>query len=223
MSFNLIDVDVGENLHSNVVVEEDSIISIDPSDAWSNWRLELANQIHKDVVQFRTRSFCFYNELSQIYAKDKATGKDTQTAADILEDIALEENIEINKGTEHESQFELGSDDMDISSRVPQISTSSKRKRKASEIDDSLAAASLLGDKLSKIADKLSDNIGSERILQQKIQELERALSELEGLTEDEMDIALSKFPDHPSQMLLFFSLSPSQRLRWVRRFLTTH
>ncbi|XVF71909.1 hypothetical protein PTKIN_Ptkin12aG0077900 [Pterospermum kingtungense] len=76
------------------------------------------------------------------------------------QDITLKENTEINKGTEHESQFELGSDDMDISSRVPQISTSSKRKRKASEIDDSLVAASLLGDKLSEIADKLSDSIG---------------------------------------------------------------
>ncbi|XVF64458.1 hypothetical protein PTKIN_Ptkin09bG0171500 [Pterospermum kingtungense] len=54
-----------------------------------------------------------------IYAKDRATKKDAQTAVDIHEDTALEENIEINEGTEHESQFELGSDDMDISSRIP--------------------------------------------------------------------------------------------------------
>ncbi|XVF64580.1 hypothetical protein PTKIN_Ptkin09bG0180200 [Pterospermum kingtungense] len=63
---------------------------------------------HKDVTQFRTKSFGFYNELSQIYAKDRATEKDAQIAVDILEDTALEENIEINEGTEHESQFELG-------------------------------------------------------------------------------------------------------------------
>ncbi|XVF41877.1 hypothetical protein PTKIN_Ptkin01aG0316000 [Pterospermum kingtungense] len=161
---------------------------------------------HKDAVQFRTRFFCFYNELSQIYAKDRATGQNAQTAADILEDIALEENVEINEGTEHESQFELSSYDMDISNRVPQISTSSRRKRKVSEIDESITAATLLGD-------KLSDNIGSERVLQQKVQELYGALGEIEGLATDEMYIALSKILDHPSQMLVFFSLPPSQRL----------
>ncbi|XVF58017.1 hypothetical protein PTKIN_Ptkin07bG0028600 [Pterospermum kingtungense] len=144
-------------------------------------------------------------------------------STNILEDIAGEENVEINEGIERENQSELGSDDVDISSRVPQRSTSSKRKRKASEIDDSIVAATLLGDKLSEMADKLSDSLGSERILQQKFQELDGALSEIEGLTEDEMDIALSKIPDHPSQMLVFFSLPPSRRLRWVRRFLGTH
>ncbi|XVF56335.1 hypothetical protein PTKIN_Ptkin06aG0111100 [Pterospermum kingtungense] len=137
--------------------------------------------------------------------------------------IALEENIKINEGTEHESQIEIGSNDMDISSKVPQISTSLKSKRNESESDGSLIAVSLLGDKKSEIADKLSDNIGSERILQQKLQGLDGALSEIEGLAKDKMDITLGKIPDHPSQMLVFFSLPPSLRLRWVRRFLSTH
>ncbi|XVF47289.1 hypothetical protein PTKIN_Ptkin03bG0097900 [Pterospermum kingtungense] len=48
MSFDPIDVDVGENLHSDVIVEEDPIICIDPSDAWSNWRLELANKMFNE-------------------------------------------------------------------------------------------------------------------------------------------------------------------------------
>ncbi|XVF86524.1 hypothetical protein PTKIN_Ptkin18bG0048000 [Pterospermum kingtungense] len=95
--------------------------------------------------------------------QDKAIGQDAQAAADILEDIALEENVEINEG-----------------------------------------------DKLSEITDKLSDSIGSERILQQKVQELYGALGEIEGLAADEMYIALSKIPDHPSQMLVFFSLPPN-------------
>ncbi|XVF59148.1 hypothetical protein PTKIN_Ptkin07bG0252500 [Pterospermum kingtungense] len=200
----------GWDSQKNMVTAEDAV-----------WESYITS--HKDAAQFRTRSFCFYNELSHIYAKDRATGQDAQTAADILEDIALEENVEINEGTEHENQFELGSDDMDISSRVPQTSTSSRRKRKASEIDESISAATLLGDKLYEIADKLSDSIGSERVLQQKVQELYGALGEIEGLAADEMHIALSKIPDHPTQMLVFFSLPPSQRLGWVQRFLTTH
>ncbi|XVF63723.1 hypothetical protein PTKIN_Ptkin09bG0108900 [Pterospermum kingtungense] len=200
----------GWDSQKNMVTAEDAV-----------WESYLSS--HKDASQFRTRSFCFYNELSQIYAKDRATGQDAQTAADILEDIALEENAEINEGTEHESQFEFGSDDIDISSRIPQTSTSSRRKRKASEIDESITAATLLGDKLSEIENKLSDSIGSERVLQQKLEQLDGVLSGIEGLTEEEMDIALSKIPDHPSQMLVFFSLPPSRKLGWVRRFLSTH
>ncbi|XVF47290.1 hypothetical protein PTKIN_Ptkin03bG0098000 [Pterospermum kingtungense] len=110
----------GWDSQKNMVTAEDAV--------WESYISSL-----KNAAQFRTRSFFFYNKLSQIYAKDKATGQDTQTAVDILVDIALKENVEINESTEHESQFELGSDDMDISSRVPQISTSSRRKRKASE------------------------------------------------------------------------------------------
>ncbi|XVF63722.1 hypothetical protein PTKIN_Ptkin09bG0108800 [Pterospermum kingtungense] len=48
MSFDPIDVNVGENHHNDVVVEEDPIITIDPSDTWSNWRSELANQMFSE-------------------------------------------------------------------------------------------------------------------------------------------------------------------------------
>ncbi|XVF52890.1 hypothetical protein PTKIN_Ptkin05aG0054800 [Pterospermum kingtungense] len=70
----------GWDSQKNMVIAEDVV-----------WESYLTS--HKDAAQFRTRSFDFYNELSQIYAKDRATGKDAQIAADILEDIALEENI----------------------------------------------------------------------------------------------------------------------------------
>ncbi|MBA0749207.1 hypothetical protein Gogos_003159 [Gossypium gossypioides] len=36
---------------------------------------------HKEANQFRHRSFPYYDQLTAIYAKDKATGKDAQIAA----------------------------------------------------------------------------------------------------------------------------------------------
>ncbi|MBA0696020.1 hypothetical protein Goari_002607 [Gossypium aridum] len=42
---------------------------------------------HKEASQFRHRSFPYYDQLTAIYAKDKATGKDAQTAATIIEEI----------------------------------------------------------------------------------------------------------------------------------------
>ncbi|MBA0817895.1 hypothetical protein Gohar_027997, partial [Gossypium harknessii] len=43
--------------------------------------------IHKAVGQFRHRSFLYYDQLTSIYAKDRATGKVAQTIAYIVEKI----------------------------------------------------------------------------------------------------------------------------------------
>ncbi|XVF16939.1 hypothetical protein REPUB_Repub10bG0074100 [Reevesia pubescens] len=184
---------------------------------------------HKDAAQFKTRSFSFYGELSKIYAKDRATGKDAQTAADILEEIE-EEGIEgINQGIGDECETEHGFDDIDVSTTQSQPPTSVKKKRKTNEMGEPISAESiinaamLLGDNIREVGKELSKSIGTEMIIQQRVQELDGALGEIEGLTEDEMDIALSKIPDHPSQILVFFSLLSSRRLGWVRRFLANH
>ena len=45
MSIDPIEDDVSEYLDSNPVVQNDLIVAIDPSNDWTNWRLELANQM----------------------------------------------------------------------------------------------------------------------------------------------------------------------------------
>ncbi|MFQ6636379.1 hypothetical protein Gotur_012485 [Gossypium turneri] len=42
---------------------------------------------HKEADQFRHRSFPNYDQLTTIYAKDRATGKDAQIFIDIIEKI----------------------------------------------------------------------------------------------------------------------------------------
>ena len=81
--------------------------------------------------------------------------------------------------------------------------------------------ATLLGNKISEVGKELSKSIGSEMVIQQKFQELYGTLSEIDGLTKEEMGLALSKIPDEPNQMIVFFSLPSNIRLEWVRRFLT--
>ncbi|MFQ6667776.1 hypothetical protein Gotur_033681, partial [Gossypium turneri] len=41
---------------------------------------------HKEAGQFKHRSFPYYDQLTTIYAKYRATGKDAQTAADVIEE-----------------------------------------------------------------------------------------------------------------------------------------
>ena len=56
--------------------------------------------------------------------------------------------------------------------------------------------------------------------IQQKAEELFRALNEIEGLTLSEKFTALRKIPKDPTQMLIFFSLPFEYKLRWVKEFL---
>ncbi|XVF65853.1 hypothetical protein PTKIN_Ptkin09bG0284400 [Pterospermum kingtungense] len=205
----------GWDSERNMVTAEDSV--------WESYLIS-----HKDAAPFRTRRFHFFNELCEIYAKDHATGKDAQTAADILEEIQTE-GIHGSPSVGLEDEFHsqhVGSDDMEISFAPP---NSSSKKRKASEINEPntadafIKATTLLTDKMVEVGEKLSQCVGTEMRLEKRAEELDVALDEIEGLTEDEKDIALSKIPDHPSQMVVFFSLLPSRRLRWVRKFLSTH
>ncbi|KHG07015.1 hypothetical protein F383_33027 [Gossypium arboreum] len=46
---------------------------------------------HKEAAQFKHQSFPYYDQLTAIYAKDRATRKDAQTAADIIEEIDVED------------------------------------------------------------------------------------------------------------------------------------
>ncbi|KAH1064255.1 hypothetical protein J1N35_029242 [Gossypium stocksii] len=111
------------------------------------------------------------------------------------------------------------------------------KKKKISDASDHISstsfndAATLLPEKIETIGVEISRSIASEVLIQQKsemtIQEsalkLYPTLCEVEGSTEDELYRALSKIPDHPMQMVIFFSLPSSVRLEWVRRFLADH
>ncbi|MFQ6663284.1 hypothetical protein Gotur_030869, partial [Gossypium turneri] len=64
----------GWDEHRQLVVAEDTV--------WGSYL-----KSHKEAAQFRHRAFPYYDQLTAIYARDRATGKDAQTAADVLEEI----------------------------------------------------------------------------------------------------------------------------------------
>ena len=110
---------------------------------------------------------------------------------------------------------------MDISrTQRPPSSKCLTKKRKANEMaslifkQSFIKAATLLSDKIEIVGRELSKSIGSEIVIQQRVKELYGALYEIDGLTEDELDIALSKIPNQPTQMLVFFSFLSTRGLR---------
>ncbi|KAH1039034.1 hypothetical protein J1N35_040777 [Gossypium stocksii] len=199
----------GWDEHRQLVVAEDAV------------RNSYINS-HKEVTQSKHRSFLYYDQLTAIYAKDRATGKDAQTAADIIEEIDAEDVATTNTHEErndfHRCEADVSLDDVDILGTQQQPAINQD-------------ATTLLAEKIETVGIEISRSITSEVLIQQKsemtIQEsalkLYPALCEVEGLTEDELYHALSKIPNHPTQMLIFFSLPSSMLLEWVRRFLADY
>ncbi|PPD89569.1 hypothetical protein GOBAR_DD13495 [Gossypium barbadense] len=194
----------GWDEHRLLVVAEDAV--------WDSYL-----KSHQEAAQFRYRTFPYYDQLTTIYARDRATGKDAQTATDVLE--------EINAADVRTTDRDQGGS-----------SSSNKRKKKSDAHDMSSSfdeAATLLAENIKAVGDQISRSIASEVVVQQKSEDYQKmeekasnlysALWEIEGLTDDQRYDALSKIPDHPTQMIVFFSLPSVSRLEWVRRFLSHH
>ncbi|MBA0574895.1 hypothetical protein Golob_024020, partial [Gossypium lobatum] len=86
-------------------------------------------------------SFLYYDQLTSIYAKERATGKDAQTVANIVEEIDAEDVATTNNLEEGNNyrgcEDDVSLDEMDVSAMQSQPkkpnqdgSTSSKKKQK---------------------------------------------------------------------------------------------
>ncbi|XP_040944928.1 uncharacterized protein [Gossypium hirsutum] len=95
---------------------------------------------HKEAGQFKHHSFPYYDQLTVIYAKDRATGKDAQTATDVIEEIDVEDVATTNTHEERNDFYgceaDVSLDDMDLSATQTQPArnkgdpTFSKKKKK---------------------------------------------------------------------------------------------
>ncbi|PPD90770.1 hypothetical protein GOBAR_DD12287 [Gossypium barbadense] len=225
----------GWDEHRQLVVVEDAV--------WDSYL-----KSHKEAAQFRHCTFPYYDQLTAIYARDRATGKDAQTTADVLEEINAEgvhtTDMNEERNSFYDCEADVSLDDMNVSATEPQRdrdlggSSSSNKKKKKSDTRDNMSssfneAATLLAENMRAIGEQISRSIASDVVVQQKSEEFQiiqekatnlySTLWEIEGLTVDEQYRALSKIPDHPTQMLVFFSLPSDARLEWVKRFLSDH
>ncbi|XP_052490452.1 uncharacterized protein LOC105790759 [Gossypium raimondii] len=136
---------------------------------------------HKKVGQFRHRSFPCYDQVTAIYAKDRATRKDAQTTVDIIEEIDAEDVATANTHEErndlHGCEVDVSLEEMDLSATQPQPSrnqddsTFSKKKNSdASEHIYSTSftdAATLLTENMQTVGLEINRSIASEVLIQQ--------------------------------------------------------
>ncbi|MFQ6666178.1 hypothetical protein Gotur_032636 [Gossypium turneri] len=101
----------GWDEHRQLVVAEDAV--------WDSYL-----NSHKEAGQFRHRSFPYYDQLTTIYARDRATGKDAQTVADVIEEINVQDvhTVDINEERNefYDCEADVSLDEMDVSATEPQ-------------------------------------------------------------------------------------------------------
>ncbi|MBA0676559.1 hypothetical protein Goari_018031, partial [Gossypium aridum] len=79
---------------------------------------------HKEAGQFRHCSFPYYDQLTTIYAKDRAIGKNTHTTTDIVEEIYAKDvataNIPKERNNYHGCKADVSLDEMDVATTQSQ-------------------------------------------------------------------------------------------------------
>ncbi|PPD94484.1 hypothetical protein GOBAR_DD08499 [Gossypium barbadense] len=199
--------DFGWDEHRQLVVAEDTV--------WDSYL-----RSHKEAAQFRHRTFPYYDQLTAIYTRDRATRKDALTAADVLEEINASTDMNEERNSFYDCEADISLDDIDVSTTEPRRdrdqggSSSSNKKKKKSDARDNMSssfneAATLLAENMRAICEQISRSIASDVVVQQKSEEFQiiqekvtnlySTLWEIKGLTVNERYRALSKIPAHPT------------------------
>ncbi|XP_031389451.1 uncharacterized protein LOC116202076 isoform X2 [Punica granatum] len=191
------------------------------------WEAYVAS--HKEAAPFRQRSFPHFEELSMIYAKDRATGKDVQSVKDILQELDIEDLTATAEEADanHSNPNESGNANTPTSGDVSRAhqpptdatgSASAGKKRKKSEADFSTIShdVNTMASDMKEACIMLSKSVHSD-VLQEKFLELPGALRSVEGLTSAQVRMAIQKFGMHPNYILFFFVLNQNTAWKWFR------
>ncbi|MBA0553627.1 hypothetical protein Golob_012794, partial [Gossypium lobatum] len=150
----------GWDEHRQLIIDEDAV--------WNSY------------ISFRHRSFPYYDQVTAIYAKDRATRIDAQTTIDIIEEIDAENVATANTHEErndwHGCEVDVSLEEMDLSATQPQPSrnqddsTFKKKNSNASEHIYSTSftdAATLLTENMQTVGLEINRSIASEVLTQQ--------------------------------------------------------
>ncbi|MFQ6670582.1 hypothetical protein Gotur_035448 [Gossypium turneri] len=126
--------------------------------------LLLLKMSHKEADQFRYRSFPYYDQLTAIYVKDRATGKDAQSTVDIIEEINTKD---IATTITHEERNNYHGCEADVSLDEMDLSTTQSEQISSTLFTD---VATLLGENIQTVGLEISRSIASEVLIQQRLE-----------------------------------------------------
>ncbi|KAD6119782.1 hypothetical protein E3N88_11053 [Mikania micrantha] len=175
-------------------------------------------QVHKNAAKWRGKKFPHYWDLCIVFGKDRANGRDAQTAADILSDIVREEQEAIGDGLDY-----IDVDQSLNNTSREESSTQRKRKRRNSwdPLMNSLKeSAEIIGAEIREATNTFNRVFGTESNREEPRNNLFAEMNKVEGLTIRECDKAICKLAQNEELMVIFFKVDEERKLGWVKNML---
>ncbi|XP_028802254.1 uncharacterized protein At2g29880-like isoform X1 [Neltuma alba] len=197
---------------------------------------------HKEAAKFRNKSFSYYDELHDMFGKDRATGKDAQTCEDVLEELQDQNGLDNSMldadpdadmdishvNTSHpEDTSHVNNQNEHISSDAS--SGSKKQKRTRADRDDILlkgieTVARSFSEGLMEASDRLGmrlDRVEREKRLDGMKESLYGDLMKVEGLSHKERMAAYVKMISDESILIGFFAMSQEGKVDVIREIIS--
>ncbi|KAF7803589.1 protein ALP1-like [Senna tora] len=195
-------------------------------DVWDNYL-----RIHKKCGPYRSKPFPLFESLTELFGKDRATGKESRSTNDVPGEMPNEgENEVMDNDDVYIPQLNEEADMSvdDISTQEPESSSAKRQKRgKAKEgaeegfncAVDKICASMNHG--LEQATKELCVHLMKNEIeLGEKLDKLYDDLLLVNGISYNEVFHAHIHLSSNPHQMLSYFSLPDNAKLFWVRALL---
>ncbi|XP_042460179.1 uncharacterized protein LOC122043640 [Zingiber officinale] len=175
---------------------------------------------HGDAEQFRYKSLAYYEELSIIFGGDRASGKDAQVPADIVEEldkVTVENDESIGVDGDYASyaqDFIFGSSE-----------ENSKPKRRKTESTKDLSrvireATTILGEELNNASNRLSKALEYDEGTEKRMK-INEVLTKLPGLSMLERHKATRKIGCDRETTDIFFTIPDDEKEVFVKALLS--
>ncbi|KAL5538789.1 hypothetical protein UlMin_043922 [Ulmus minor] len=182
-------------------------VEVDSDQVWAAYI-----QQNKDAAGWRNKSFPIYDRLVNIFGKDRATGKEAETPAEMVENMDQEHNA---------NDVEEEQDESPRSVSQSSSMRSTKRKRSRSEaLSDGMAEV------ISSHKNMVEQSIEQIKLITEKLfqdnengKDIANELQQM-GLPTDEQFDALLLMFEKPQYAKTFMSIEMSLREQFVRRII---
>lgn len=185
-------------------------------------------QVHNNAAKWRGKKFPHYWDLCIVFGKDRANGRDAQTAADIISDInEQEETVDYTQGTGD------GLEDIDVDApqntplHAPsreESTTQRKRKRRNSwdPLMNSLKdSADIIASNIDNATNTFNAVFGIERDREDLRKKLNAEMKKVAGLTVRDCNKAVRMLSKNEELMVIFFTLEDEDKFEWVTDLLS--
>ncbi|KAL6545616.1 hypothetical protein OROGR_009490 [Orobanche gracilis] len=163
-------------------------------------------QAHKNAAKLRGKKFPHYWDLCLVFGKDRANGRDAQTAVDIVSEISTQETEQVDETQEAGG----GLDDFD--DEQPQKNLQMLLEKNQS--------AEIIGAEIRGATNIFNRVFGTESNREELRNKLFEEMNKIEGLTIRECDRAVCKLAQNEELMVIFFKVDEDRKLGWVKNVL---